>query len=227
MAAAGRKGRRLLALLISIAICGATALTAATSDTLQDLTTTGGTLQIGDKIFSNFSFLENGLTSFDSSKIQVTVSVANGVDYLTWDGNMSLVSGSGTGPVTADLLLKYSVTATSGAIDAIDASYTGSVQPAGGAFVAIDETARDANGNVVGSTHLDGQDKSDTFSINSPQSSLAVTKDITFGISNGGLASASEVIQSFHQLAIPEPSTLSLLTGGAMIATAFFLRRRR
>jgi hypothetical protein len=199
---------------------------AVTTDTLQDLATTNGSLTIGDKTFSNFSFFENGLTNFDPSKIQVTASVSNGVYFLTWDGNMSLVSGSGSS-ASADLVLKYSVTATGGLIDAIDASYTGSTQPAGGAFLAIDETAKDSNGNVVGSTHLDGQQKSDNFPINPPQSTLNVTKDISFGIVNGGFVTISEVSQSFHQV-VPEPETMTMLFAGfSLLGSVVVFRRRR
>jgi hypothetical protein len=199
---------------------------AQTSDNLQDLATNHGSLTIGDKTFSNFSFTEDGLTSFDPSKIQVTASVNNGTYYLTWDGNMSLTTSSGSGAASADLVLKYTVTATAGVIDALDASFTGSVQPNGGAFIAIDETARDPNGNVVGSTHLDDQHNSNTFPINPPQSQLSVTKDISFGVSNGGFATASEVQQSFHQ--VPEPASIGLfLAGFAMTGGMVVLRRSR
>lgn len=209
----------------AIALAQAPRTLAATSDNLQDLAANHGSLAIGDKIFNNFSFQEDGLTSFDPSKIQVTVSVNDGTYYLTWDGNMNLVTANGSGPASADLVLKYTVTATAGVMDALDASFTGSVQPDGGAFVAIDETARDPNGNVAGSTHLDNTHNSDTFPINPPQSQLNVTKDISFGVANGGFATVSEVEQSFHQV-IPEPSTLSLITVGLLLGAVPILRRR-
>src|SRR4029077_7838861 len=78
---------------------------AQTSDNLQDLATNHGSLTICDKTFSNFSFTEQGLTSFDPSKIQVTASVNGGTYYLTWDGNMSLTTSSGSGAASADLVL--------------------------------------------------------------------------------------------------------------------------
>jgi hypothetical protein len=220
-----KRGELLSLIVAALFVCTSFA-SAATTDTLQDLATTNGSLTIGDKTFSNFSFFENGLTNFDPSKIQVTASVSNGVYFLTWDGNMSLVSGSGSS-ASADLVLKYSVTATGGLIDAIDASYTGSTQPAGGAFLAIDETAKDSNGNVVGSTHLDGQQKSDNFPINPPQSTLNVTKDISFGIVNGGFVTISEVSQSFHQV-VPEPETMTMLFAGfSLLGSVVVFRRRR
>lgn len=196
----------------------------STSSNLQDLSSNGGTLSVGGLTFSDFSFFESGLTSFDPSKINVTASLSNGVYYLTWDGNMSLVSNSNNGPSSADLVLKYSVTSASGAIDTIDAAFTGSVQPNNGStYIAIDESARDRNGNIVGTTHLDANHNNDRFPITPPQGSLDVTKDITFGCANGGFITVSEVAQSFH--VIPEPQINALLGIGA-VSFALLYRRR-
>ncbi|MGD1089822.1 MAG: hypothetical protein ABR955_14040, partial [Verrucomicrobiota bacterium] len=76
---------------------------------LQD--TPGASLSIGDKTFSGFAYNESDLTSFDASNIQVTASQVGTSYFLTWGGNMSLVSG---GAATADLLLNYTVTANDG-----------------------------------------------------------------------------------------------------------------
>ncbi len=202
---------------------------AAITDNLQNLATTGGSLTVGDKTFSNFSFLASGLTSFDASKIQVTASFAGGTYFLTWGGNISLVSGSGA-PVTADLLLNYRVTAATGMINMIDQQFTGSAQPSGGAFLAIDETARDINGNLVANSHLDANDISDpsaepgdNLNLNPAQQVIDVTKDIAFGIVNGGMISVSEIRQSFHQ--IPEAGTTSMLVVGLGIL-GFVVRQK-
>ena len=201
---------------------------AATTDNLQHLADTDGSLTIGDKTFSNFDFLASGLTSFDASQIQVTASVANGTYFLTWAGNISLVSGSGS--ITADLLLNYRVTAATGLIDMIDQSYTGSAQPTGGSFLAIDETVRDSQGNLVANSHLDGNDLSDpseepgdNLHLNPPQPTIDITKDIAFGIVNGGFVTISEIRQSFHQ--IPESGTVSMLVLGSAIV-GFVVRQK-
>jgi hypothetical protein len=208
---------------------------AATTDNLQHLKDTNGSLTIGDKTFSDFDFQTSRLTNFDASQIKVTASFNNnnGVYYLTWGGNMSLVSNSG--PASADLLLNYRVTAAAGLIDTIDQLYTGSAQPSGGAFLSIDETARDANGNLVARSHLQADDLSDPFAepgddlnIDPPQSLLDITKDIGFGISanDGGFVTITEIRQSFHQ--VPEASTAAMLVLGlALVGITIFRQKLR
>jgi hypothetical protein len=210
----------------------ALAAAAATSDNLQDLVNTGGSLTIGDKVFNNFDYQESGLTSFDPSQITVTASFTNGIYYLKWTGNMSFISASG--PSSADLVLTYTVTALAGQISMIDQSYTGG-GTSGSAHISIDETASH-DGIVYGSSHLEIGDMSDppaeaTFTgdnldINPPQSSLDVVKDMSFGLSaaNGGQVSISRVTQSFHQ--VPEPSTIALFAIGGACLVAGKLRRR-
>lgn len=190
----------------------------------------GGSLGIGDKIFSGFSYQSSGLTSFDASQITVTASESGGIDYLTWSGNVSLVSA---GVATADLLLNYIVTANPGAIAMIDQSYTPGTAVNG--LLAVDETVAIGafGGTVVGYSHLDTGHltnppadplQGDNLNISPSQSVLYVTKDITLAVlSPGGSMSITQVEQSFHQ--VPEPGTLLLgsLGGGLLL----FLRSRR
>ena len=62
------------------------------TDTLADLATHGGTLSVGDKTFSGFSYLASSeFTSFDPAQITVTASIgSDGTYYLTWSGNITL-----------------------------------------------------------------------------------------------------------------------------------------
>ena len=208
---------------------------AAFTDTLADLAA-GGSLTIGDKTFTGFTYQDTGLTGFNANQITVTASIgADGVYYLSWGGSIALVAG---GPAVADLLLGYTVTANPGQIIGIDQSYTGSGTPASGTFLAVDETVK-AGATTVGYSHLERGDLSDPpgetiqgdmLIIDPPQSTLTVTKDISLAINsvNGGLISISEVTQSFHQ--VPEASTviagaLLLLPLGA--STLRILRRNR
>jgi hypothetical protein len=199
--------------------------------TLADLAANHGTLSIGDKTFSGFSYLASSdLTSFDPSQITVTASIgSDGVYYLTWSGNISLATFA---TATADLKLNYIVLASAGSIYMIDQAYTGSAQ--GGGLLAVDETAAIGNfgGQIVGQSHLTAVDVSDppaeindVLNIVPPETFLYVTKDIALAAAapGGSLVTISQVAQSFHQ--VPEPGTLLLGSlGGAFL---LFLRSRR
>jgi hypothetical protein len=180
--------------------------------------TPGATLSIGDKIFSGFSYLDSGLTSFDASNILVTASEVGGVYLLTWGGDISLASG---GAASADLLLNYTVTATDGEIFAIDQNYTGSADPAGGAFLSVVENAYipgnvDAVANSSLNENIDSTSFTNIGAVLSPaQPILNVTKDIGLGVSDGGFITISQVEQSFEQVAVvPEPASVGLLLLG-------------
>jgi len=197
--------------------------TAQASMTLAQLAA-GGTISVGDKTFSGFSYQDTGLTSFNPNQIIVTATESGGIDYLTWSGNMSYLSG---GAGSADLMLNYIVTANAGKIDMIDQSYTGSAQHG---FLAVDETAAIGNfgGTMAGFSHLQVGDLSDppaevvqgdNLNIIPSQSVLYVTKDIGLAVvsPNGGYITISRVSQSFHQ-AVPEPTTI---IAGALLLLPF------
>jgi hypothetical protein len=199
------------------------------TDTLADLANNpSAIIGIGDKVFSGFSYHASGLTSFDASQITVTASYVGGVYYLTWGGNISLLTSPGSATTTADLLLGYTVTATAGQIYYIDQSYTGSAQ---NGSLAVDETAKAGN-QTLGFSHLQVGDLSDPFaepgdilSIVPPQTSLTITKDINLGVyAGGGQVSISQVEQSFEQ-SIPDGGATAMLLGAAL--TAMGLLRRK
>jgi hypothetical protein len=207
---------------------------AAFTDNLLDLQTSGGTLSIGDKIFSGFSFTESGLVGFNASTIIVTASEdAGGVYYLNFSGNMQVF---GTATASADLKLNYTVTATAGSINSIDQLYTGGALGLG--TLLINETAASgaptahsqlsasffgppdySDPNIFPNGPLTAFDlgEGDLLSIIPAQATLQVTKDIAFGIlAPGGLVTVSSVEQSFHQ--VPEPTTMIV---GALLLLPF------
>ena len=208
----------IVALGMATAIQTAQASLSTTTDTLADLAANGGSLTIGDKTFSGFSYNSSGLTSFNAAAIMVTASIVNGVYALTWGGNISLSSG---GAATADLLLNYVVTANAGLITTIGQSYTGT---AIGGTLAVTETvaAGGVGGPVIATSQLDITSSNSTgpqLTVNPGRSTLYVTKDIVFGTTeNGGLVSISQVTQTFTQTAVPEPSTV---VAGALLLLPF------
>ena len=192
------------AVLVMVAFASGAHAQIAASDNLAHLKATGGSVGIGDKIFSEFDYTPNGLTTFDPSTLQVTASVANGVYYLTFGGSIGLASGV---PAVANLQLKYKVTATAGLIDMIDQAYTGSVQPAGAASLMVDENVY-SGVTPVAVSHLGVGDLSDPIAEvgddldTSPgYSTLDVVADIQLSIDTGaGFVTISQIIQSFHQM---------------------------
>jgi len=227
------KLRTIVVSAVAIAVA-AMAYTAQASITLAQLAT-GGSISIGDKTFSGFSFSESGLTSFDPTEITVTAYASGGIDYLTWSGNISLLGVN----ATADLKLNYIVTASAGAIYMIDQAYTGGAQ---NGLLSVDETVATGSfgGTVVGYSHLQTGDLSDppaeandVLNIIPPQTSLYVTKDILLGAGSPlGLISISQVTQSFHQGPAPVPEAPTVIAGALLLlpfgaSTFKILRRKR
>ena len=231
-----KQAKRLAITILAFALTSAVGVSSlfaqVYTDTLADLINPNGnynSLTIEDKTFSDFNIVGSGLTSFDPANIIVTVYANNGIDYLTWQGNISFTGG---GPSTADLLLNYVVSASAGSIDMIDQAYTGTAT--GNGLLAITETVATGSfgGTIVGDSQLSNYDLSDPpaefndiLNIVPPQTLLYVTKDIALAIPNTSLTlvTISQVTQSFHQ--VPEPGTalLGSLGGGWLL----FLKWRR
>lgn len=215
-------------LILTLAVAGLAA-SSAFAVSLQNLVDNNGSISIGDKTFSNFGYHAVGLSGFDANQINVTASVDGaGVYYLTWQGSIALLSG---GFATADLLLNYRVTANPGVITSIDQFYAGSVQ-GGIGFIAIDEIVRNG-ASVLANSHLQADDLSDEWNLTEPgdqltvnpgQHVLDVTKDIGFGLLNGGFITISEVSQSFHQ-SVPDGGLTIAFLGSALVGLGLLRRR--
>ena len=156
---------------------------AAFTDTLADLVATGGSLSIGDKTFSDFSYQASALTGFNAANVTVTASVdASGVYFLTWSGNIAALAS--LTPATGDLILNYEVSASAGVIATIDQCYTGS------GIVSVVETVSPSSGGVpitgtitLPLTGVMNPDSADNIPVVPPSSTLYVTKDIGLTVS--------------------------------------------
>ena len=196
---------------------------------------TDGSLSIGDKTFSDFSYLASALTGFNAANVTVTASVdGSGVYFLTWSGNVAALAS--LTPTTGDLLLNYRVSASAGVIAKIDQGYTGS------GIVSVVETVSPSSGGVpitstitLPLTGVLNPDSADNIPVVPPSSSLYVTKDIGLAVLPDGsfasdFATISQVEQSFHQVAVPEPTTVIagiLLMLPLGVSTLRILRRNR
>ena len=213
--------RKSNAILMAVALAVYTSVADATPvPSLLGLATNQGSITIGDKTFSNFSFTTSGLTMFDASKVYVDAYIDNGVYFLRYSGDISLVNASSA--ATADLKLNYTVTAGAGLIDYIDQRYMGSAQGSV-AFLAVDESA--IGSTAFANSHLQADDicdfpgfdeKGDNLYLVPGQSFVNVTKDIGIGVVGPGSVTLSQVEQSFHQN-VPDGGMTVALLGGALV----------
>jgi len=230
-----------------ITIVGAVAMvamiqTAQASITLGQLVSSGGSITVGDKTFSNFGYdatlADASALSSQAAGLIVTADIVNGIYYLDFNGGLAVDNLLGSGNLLGDLKLTYTVTAANpNLITMIDQNYTVNALPGSGQII-IGETVRNPLGEIKGNSTLtlNPLDLSDPLTepgdnlvISPGQSQLLVTKDILIAAFAGQLVGLSDVEQSFHQ-AVPEPTTiiagaLLLLPFGA--STLRILRKNR
>ena len=206
---------------------------AIATDSLANLVANNGSLTIGDKTFTNFTFTNNGLTSFNASGITVTASIdaGTGIYFLSYTGSINYQT-TALGATSADLFLSYRVTATAGLIDYIDQRYTGGIAQGTIGSLQVDESVNAGAGNLAEShlsAPLDSSDFpgfteiGDNLFPPTPQPFLNVSKDITLGIfrdanSDPSILSSvtiSRVEQSFHQV-VPDGGSAVALLGIAL-----------
>jgi hypothetical protein len=196
---------------------------------LSNLVLDDNTTQVGDKVFSSFTFSSSSaLTSSQVTVSGLPLPGSSGPWGLSFSG--PFVAGSGT---STDALLSYVVTSLADPITRVD--LIGNPMAVGlGAFSAVTETIFDPASPLTplgqiaiyaiggGSSVL-----SSSFDLATPLQSLLVRKDI---INTGGLtgsAGLSFVDQTFTQGSVPAPASLSMLGLGMLAVSAFSRYRRR
>jgi len=205
---------------------------------LGDLIRNNGSIVHGDKIFSDFFFASN-LGTHLPNDATVTISNTGSTYFLTLQG--PFVSQNGQ---PCDISFFYTVATTSGRplLTAIDQAFVLSAAGTGGTIL-IGETVRDGgfSGQSVAQSSLSfvtGDSSFDDFEdpatepltgdqlvINPTLAKVWVTKDIFFLSNAGGLIGPTTIIQSFHQVGIPDGGSTVVLLGVALSGIGLMRRR--
>ncbi|MFI4861428.1 MAG: PEP-CTERM sorting domain-containing protein [Phycisphaerales bacterium JB063] len=192
---------------------------------LGDLITTGGSVLVGDKLFSNFDYVGNGDMP-DASAVMVAELVDGGGNYgIQFQGAFQDLAGGGA----SDALITFDVTVLDPSFQISSVLLAGDLAvvngSGGGSFGGVTETFLPGNVSDTLSifTGTAGTQLSDLVTFAQPVSTLSVQKDIILFAQDGDAdaVTLSTIDQSFEQ--IPEPGSLALLGLGAL---AMFHRRR-
>jgi hypothetical protein len=186
---------------------------------LESLIANGMSVQVGDKLFSDFQFIPSFNLPVD--EINVTA-LSNPVGYgISFSGPFIANSN-----ITQDVVLKYSVAVTDPhqLISDVHLGFNGVVVGAGVASVTEQIMTNGFGTDTIAQLNVYNQGSpnpvfNDLANLLQPREKLFIQKDIIFG----GGGSLSIIDQTFSQ--VPEPSTLLLV--GAGCAALVVLRRRK
>jgi hypothetical protein len=208
-----------------------------TDPSLQDLITSGGSLTVGDKVFSQFGYTASSGQAPLAADISVGQIPPAGTDAL---GNFGIRFGlagfdNPNNNIATDFLITYTVTAPSALLT--DIHLVSNL-----AFVNPPPAGSDAFGNIVESISATGfpqiaqinnsltgtsqsLNASATFNPAGPYTTLFVTKDVELFSRPDALVTLSFIDQSFSQ--VPEPGSLMLMGLGGLGLMGYAWRRRQ
>ena len=235
----------LLALFLAIGLSGT-----GNAATMTDLLA-GGSIQVGDKLFSDWSYdviiddagLFDPIDAFNVNSIEVIGLGADptnpGIRFQTVAGASSQFYVDDFNWLDVEFTFKVSVLDPLYLIDGVSLSYTGSMGADEGSVGIGDDIATDSGlfdpidgGDVtgfdpwVGATDTPGVlSGSDSVAFD-PLPEIWVKKDIALISWDGGSVEVDQIDQYFHQTPIPEPSTL-LLLGVGLLGYCGVTRKKR
>jgi len=217
---------------------GATTTRADVTDpSLQDLITGGGSLTVGNLVFSQFGYDPGSGDSPLASNITVGQIPPSGTDVFGNFGIRFGLAGFDTPNTTAtDFILTYAVTAPSALLRDIhlvsNLSIAGTPAAGDTPFGNISETIRaQGAGDAVAQINNNVTPASSsltataTFNPSGPYTTLFVTKDVELFSTPGAITTVSFIDQAFSQ--VPEPSSLVLLGLGGLGLIGYTWRHRR
>lgn len=190
----------------------------------------GKAILIGDKLFDDFFYVAS-----DSSGSTTNLLPAGAITLSALSNSVGFGLSFGapfhtTNNFLKDFIIKYSVTVTNAPflISDLHLSYNGSV--IGGGYNIVTETAYDSLGfgvNVLGQIDVHNPPPllSTNLVFNTAQAKLFIEKDIQLGGAGPGDSSSISIInQTFSQVPVPEPSSITLAIAG--LAGLLIWRRR-
>jgi hypothetical protein len=203
--------------------------------TLDVLIATGGSITVGDKVFSQFNYTPNAGTPPTAASITVEPIPPGGTDSL---GNFGIrFAGGASSPAaggTTDFVIGYTVTNLGPGPLITDVHLTSNLSltsNVAGVFGTIVEQVK-ASGIVAPVAQINNSVTATTSSLSAiagfippgPYQTLVISKDVQLVGTSTVFANVSIIDQSFSQ--VPEPGSLMLLGLGGLGLMGYTWRRR-